>query len=506
MINKHEDIRRLIQIQLDSGKVQLERNKLGQYSTPYLLAYEIVKESLKYIEKNKHVNFLDPAIGTGVFYSALKDIIKSNFRATGFEIDYYYGQPSKELWKGQNLEIIIQDFFDAKIPSEDDKYNLIICNPPYVRHHHLEEKYKRKLKEKITDVLEFGLSGLAGLYCYFLIYSFKWMREDGIGVWLIPSEFLDVKYGSGIKQFLLNKVDLIRIHRFDPEDQQFDDALVSSSVIWFKKTTKISKSFTFSFGGGIDEPKINNEIEKKRITSEDKWSNLQNGFTENLKEFKLGDIFTSKRGLATGDNNFFILSPKIIDAYNIDRKYLRRILPSPRYLRSNIIQEINGKIDLSPELYLLDVRLPEDEIMNDPNLWKYMKNGLGTTSQKYLCKSRKSWYFQEHRVAPDIFVTYMGRKKGNKSPFNFVLNKVDIIANNSYLLLYAKAKFTESELYEIWNYLNKLTPEKLISEGRVYGGGLYKLEPRELLNVDITGLINNYPSIKRKIKMAMNKK
>lgn len=49
----------------------------------------------------------------------------------------------------------------------------------------------------------------------------------------MPSEFMDVNYGSELKNYLLNKVHLVRIHRYNPETAMFDDALVSSSVIWF---------------------------------------------------------------------------------------------------------------------------------------------------------------------------------------------------------------------------------------------------------------------------------
>jgi adenine-specific DNA-methyltransferase len=40
----------------------------------------------------------------------------------------------------------------------------------------------------------------------------------------------------------------------------------------------------------------------------------------------------------------------------------------------------------------------------------------------------------------------------------------------------------------VWKALNSLAPDQLLGEGRVYGGGLHKLEPRELANVALPEL------------------
>ena len=42
---------------------------------------------------------------------------------------------------------------------------------------------------------------------------------------------MDVNYGASVKRYLLDKVTLLHIHRSDPKEVQFGDALVSSSVV-----------------------------------------------------------------------------------------------------------------------------------------------------------------------------------------------------------------------------------------------------------------------------------
>lgn len=73
MRNNREHRRELMQKELDSCKSDRERNILGQYSTPFLLACDIVKYVLSLRNPDDPIRFLEPSIGTGVFYSALTE-------------------------------------------------------------------------------------------------------------------------------------------------------------------------------------------------------------------------------------------------------------------------------------------------------------------------------------------------------------------------------------------------------------------------------------------------
>lgn len=267
-----EEQRLALQTELDSHKSQVERNRLGQFATPTALAEEILKYAATLLPPGEKVHFLDPAFGTGAFYSALLNAFakKQIAEARGYEIDPHYGKPAAQLWEHFGLTFKIADFTREE-PSP--RFNLIICNPPYVRHHHLRNSDKDRLRLHAVKASGMKISGLAGLYCHFLGLSYAWMAEGGIAGWLIPSEFMDVNYGQAVKHFLLNRVTLLHVHRFDPNDVQFADALVSSAVVWFRKASPSHDHVvTFTFGGTLLNPKLSRLIPARALAGESKWS------------------------------------------------------------------------------------------------------------------------------------------------------------------------------------------------------------------------------------------
>jgi predicted RNA methylase len=505
-----EERRLALQEELDAGKTQKERNRRGQFATPTLLADDVLRHAYTLLRKDVQVRFLDPAIGTGSFYSALLRAFPHErvAAATGVEIDPHYGEPAQKLWRGYGLKLTIDDFTKLKAPKTSDRFNLIICNPPYVRHHHMDRVEKARLLAATTAACGVQMAGLAGLYTYFLGLSHAWLADDGIAGWLIPSEFMNVNYGVPVKQYLLHQVELLRIHRFDPNELQFGDALVSSAVVWFRnRRPKAGHKVAFTYGGTLAAPSHKRLVPAMALQGIGKWTALAtNGVKPESESLRLGDFFSIKRGLATGSNKFFIMTRAEIKERGLPMQFFKPILPGPRYLETDVIEaESDGTPRIERQQFMLDCRLSEAEVKGRfPKLWAYLETGKHV-SETYLCRHRKPWYAQENRPAPPFLCTYMGRGLATRAkPFRFILNRSQATAANVYLLLYPKpvlerALKSHPDLgRSVWEFLDSIAPETLLGEGRVYGGGLYKMEPKELANVPAERIASLLPQDQRR--------
>lgn len=487
------------QNRLNASKSATARNQLGQYATPNSLAVEILDYSKSLLPSNEKIRFLDPAIGTGSFYSALLQSfpIEQIESAVGYEIDKIYAETALQLWANTPLQLKIADFTEVE-PSEkeDFRFNLLICNPPYVRHHYLSGEKKKNLKQLGIKATGLQLSGLAGLYCYFLFAAHTWMSQNGLASWLIPSEFMDVNYGDKIKDYLLNQVTLIRVHRFEPDDLQFDGVLVSTSVIWIRNTKPThDHSVEFTSGRSISNPNFSKNVSSKLLNKIPKWSRAVISDVQKIQvksEVKLSDLFEIKRGVATGANKFFILTSEQINQLSIPSELLTPILPSPRHLpEDEILADGQGNPSFERQLFLLTCKLPPEELcVNHPSVWSYLQQGVDAgIPERYLCKHRSLWYLQETRQPTQFLCTYMGRYQSKHGkPFRFLLNHSKAIAPNVYLMMYPRQELATllaanpKLLKLVWKALNSIPMQSLVYEGRVYGDGLHKLEPRELAN------------------------
>src|SRR5262249_31731283 len=94
----------------------------------------------------------------------------------------------------------------------------------------------------------------------------------------------------------------------------------------------------------------------------------------------------------------------------------------------------------------------------------------------YLAARRKPWHRQEQRGASPILFTYF-----NRDAPRFVRNRCGAVPLNNWLIVEPADGIDADALFRS---LQSESVQKQLLEGRrVYGGGLWKLEPSELQNV-----------------------
>ena len=489
-----------IQESLDGERTSLQRNKDGQFATPQELAKQIAAFAYGKASQNGSLRILEPSCGSGSFLNALIDLIPAARRSiTAVELDPRFSDVAKMLW-GTETHVVNADYMEW-VTGAGDSFDLLVANPPYVRHHHMTTVDKDQRSQIATSATGISVSKLSGLYLYFILASHQVLKDNAIASWLIPSEFMAVNYGSALRTYLTNSVRLLRVHLFSSEDAQFSDALVSSCVITYKNEAP-TEADTVALTSGTDysNPSRTVMVSAGELQSAPKWAKFfREGHLDRSTESRLGDLLETRRGIATGSNHFFIRTRAEFAALGVQERFLTPILPGPRLLRSlSVDADSDGWPLLDDQFAVVDCNVPlEDLLTEDEALHKLLSEASSEVKGGYLAQKRRPWYRQEQRPPAPIVCTYMGRAREGTSTFRFIRNRSNAIFTNAYLGLYPRQMVRDSLLDQsaaldlIWEMLGATGSQLLVDSGREYGGGLAKLEPRELASVPADPIIRS---------------
>lgn len=456
------------------------RKKFAQFFTPFPLANLMAK----WILGNENLKtVLEPAFGLGVFSRA---ILAQNNRVKikGYEVDFkIYEQAKLAFLENENVSIILQDYIfnDWK-----NKYDGIICNPPYFKFHDYDNK---KTLDEIESKLKCELNGFTNLYTLFLLKSISQLNTDARAAYIVPSEFLNSDYGKLVKAQLIKSNTLRHIIVINFEENVFDDALTTASIILCASDNK-DDHVKFSNVYSLDDlekieqnisaypnsSKADEAINISELNPEIKWRKYYQ--KQNSVKFKHLVPFTNfgkvMRGIATGANDYFVFNKSKAAEFSISEKYLLPCICKSPDVKNPFFTKKDFRFLKKTDK---DVFLFNAIDNSNHQVKEYLQKGIDEEiCKKHLTSRRSPWYSIENRPPSPIWVSVF-----NRNGLKFVRNEANISNLTTFHCIYPNQNNSSSNIDLLFAYLLTDVAKSIFQDNRrEYGNGLTKFEPNDI--------------------------
>lgn len=470
----------------------------GQFWTPSWVADAMVS----YVAVNTDLVF-DPATGRGAFYEALLKLNKPKVSFFGTDVDSEVLEDN--IYNHKNCFVEERDFI--KNPPQR-KFKAIVANPPYIRHHRIDEVTKNLLKQLSTSITGDTIDGRAGYHIYFLIQALNLLEQNGKLAFIMPADTCEGKFAKNLWKWISEKFCIEGVITFDKKATPFPgvdtNAMVfliknskpTSTLYWVKANQAYSTDLFNFTSSNFKQEKfetievITRQLKEGIATGFSRPEQNHNGF-----KFHLNDFANVMRGIATGSNEFFFLTAQQVKELQIPKEFLKRAVGRTKDATKSILtaKDVEELENENRPTYLLSInrhdKLPK-EISNYLKLGEEM--GLPKRS---LIQQRKPWYKMEKRVVPPLLFAYLGRRNTR-----FIKNDAGVLPLTGFLCVYPI--YDDKEFVEnLWQALNHPdTLENLKLVGKSYGSGAIKVEPGNLNKLPIPEHIVKLFDLKRPYK------
>lgn len=110
----------------------------------------------------------------------------------------------------------------------EKEYDACVGNPPYARHHDIENSWKAKTVARIRRELRVQLNQHCNLYIYFFCLALLKTHERGLIALLIPYEWVSRPSAKSLRDYILEKGWGVSVYRF--QKPLFEGVMTTASV------------------------------------------------------------------------------------------------------------------------------------------------------------------------------------------------------------------------------------------------------------------------------------
>jgi adenine-specific DNA-methyltransferase len=454
---------------LCSLRSPLERRAVGATYTPPGIVQWMIGRAASAGDPDRIV---DPGAGSGRF------LMEASWRFPRAPLEAVEIDPAAAILARANLAVLglasrarvtVGDY--RSIPLDPPHGStLFIGNPPYVRHHLIEPQWKQWLTREAAR-RGLNASQLAGLHVYFFLATLLKARPGDRGAFITAAEWLDVNYGSLVRELLVGDLGGSGLVVIEPTAMPFADAATTAVITSFEvgsrpPTVSLRRVATLE---ELQHPGDGHFVRRERLEAEKRWSHLtRSGHKGPAGYVELGELCRVHRGQVTGLNKVWIAGPH---ASGLPQSVLY-----PTVTRARELFQAGSALE-DPSLLRRVIDLPADLDEFDADDRRTIERFLAVArsmgaDRGYVARNRRAWWSVGLREAAPILTTYMARR-----PPAFVRNLADARHINIAHGLYPREPMSERALQRLAEYLSRTTA---VADGRTYAGGLTKFEPREV--------------------------
>ncbi len=459
-----------------------EREKLrdkGQFWTPGWVAQAMIS----YVAKESDLIF-DPATGNGAFLAAMLELEKTDVRFYGTDVDAKV--LSDKIYQNSRCQIELRDFI--KNPP-NRKFKAIVGNPPYIRHHRINEETKIFLKKLCQKIIGFTIDGRAGYHIYFLLQALNSLEAGGRLAFIMPADICEGVSAKKLWKWIVENFSLEAVVTFAEAAAPFPN-VDTNAIIFFIKNEKAQTSFCWATLTQKDSSDLldfvscdfkQSDLRNIEVVSRQTNEAVETGLSRppqhnsSDENIYLSDFADVMRGIATGANEFFFLTKQQVEIIGIPNEFLKRAIGRTKDVAEDVLTEadLEKLDDENRPTYLLSINGHHDF---PKTITDYLKIGesLGLPSRA-LIKQRRPWYKMEKRIVPPLLFAYLGRRNTR-----FIKNEACALPLTSFLCVYPFCDDIQhlENLRQALNHEDTLKNLKFV--GKSYGSGAIKVEPSNL--------------------------
>ena len=381
---------------------------------------------------------------------------------------------------GERSEIVAGDYRRLRLQDRSGRRpaTAFIGNPPYVRHHLIERRWKEWLSFEAKR-LDLPVSELAGLHVHFFLQTALLAAPGDFGAFVTSAEWLDVNYGKLVRAVLLRRLGVESIHLVDPEVLPFGGVATTAAITCFRvgrrtPSVGLRRVATTRDLGALEGGR---RIGRNRLETASRWTSLlaapkrpPDGYVQ------LGELCRVHRGAVTGANGTWITAR--------DDPRLPPSVLFPAVTRARELFAAGGRLESLDGLRCV-IDLPENLDELEPPDRRAVERFLraaraGDVHEGYIARHRRCWWSIGLRSPAPIIATYMARR-----PPTFVRNPAGAHHVNVAHGLYPREPMTGAMLDRL---AESLSASVTAAEGRTYAGGLTKFEPSEMARLAVPSI------------------